>query len=170
MIWFILGAIVCIAVIIYVFYEKFFLYEKIMVVIVAPIVSFIICCVVLLVVSLFASSSSNIEYNNMDSDMKIIALKDNHGISSRFYLTSAYVNEDLYYHYAVETEFGYNTMKAKASDSYIRYTDGDAHIETYKPKFTNSIFYWFAMPITGNRYIIYCPENTIVTEFNIDLE
>lgn len=40
------------------------------------------------------------------SDTKIVALKDNQNISGNYYLLSGYVDEDLYYYYATETEFG----------------------------------------------------------------
>ena len=81
-----------------------------------------------------------------------------------------YVNDDLYYYYATETEFGYKTEKVSADNAYIKYTDGETHIEKYAGEFVNDIPYLFGYPICEDRYIIYCPDGTVTNEFNVDLE
>ena len=81
-----------------------------------------------------------------------------------------YVDEDLYYYYAIETEFGYKIEKIKADNVYIQYTDGETHIEKYEGDFVHKSKYIWGFPMCDDRYIIYCPEGTITHEFNIDLE
>lgn len=123
----------------------------------------------LLISSLVVTEVANIEYEKAN-DIDIIALKDNQNVNGRIYLMGGYVEEDLYYYYAKETEYGYKTDKIKAEDCYIKYTDEQPHIEEYEAKFTSDVAKAFGFPIDRNRYIIYCPENTITNEFKIDLE
>lgn len=81
-----------------------------------------------------------------------------------------YVNEDLYYYYAIETEFGYKTEKLKAENVYIKYTDGEPHIERCEGDFVNEKLYFWGFPTCDERYVIYCPEGTVTNEFDVDLE
>lgn len=54
---------------------------------------------------------------------------------------------------------------------YIKYTKDEPHIEKHEPTFTNDVVTFFACnPNKSDHYIIYCPEGTITSEFNIDLE
>jgi hypothetical protein len=120
--------------------------------------------------NIIATENAEINYDIV-SDTKIVALKDNQNVSGNYYLFSGYVDEDLYYYYATETEFGYKTEKLKASNVYIKYTKDELHIEKHEPTFTNDVVTFFACnPNKSDRYIIYCPEGTITSEFNIDLE
>ena len=129
-----------------------------------------LCIIGILVSNVIAKECAEISYD-ITSDTKIVTLKDNQNVSGNYYLFSGRIDEDLYYHYATETEFGYKTEKLKASNVYIKYTKDEPHIEKLEPKFTNDIVTFFARnPITPDRYIIYCPEGTITSEFNIDLE
>ena len=132
-----------------------------------------IICVVTLGVTALASkittSCVDADYK-IASDTKIIALKDNQNISGNFYIMGGYVDEDLYYYYATETEFGYKTEKIKAGNAYIKYTDGEPHIEKYSGEFANDGAYFWGIPMYGDRYIIYCPDGTVTNEFNVDLE
>lgn len=121
------------------------------------------------IASLMTTSFAEAEYT-LASDTKISALKDNQNISGNFYIMGGYVDEDLYYYYATETEFGYKAEKIKASNAYIKYTDGDPHIETYRGEFANDGAYFWGIPVYGYRYVIYCPEGTVTNEFNVDLE
>ena len=107
---------------------------------------------------------------DMESDIKIVALKDNQNVNGSFYIMGGYVDEDLYYYYATETEFGYKTEKVKSENTYIKYTDDETHIEKYEPKFVNEFAYLFGFPMQLSRHIIYCPEGTVTNDFRIDLE
>ena len=143
--------------------------EKIFLSITFAMITILIALLGLLMTSSIATGCVEIDYN-ISSDTKIIALKDNQNVNGNFYIFGGYVNEELYYYYAKETEFGYKTDKIPANDVYIKYTESDPHIEEYTGTFKNDIVSFFAVPLNCYRYVIYCPENTITTEFNVDLE
>lgn len=170
MIWFILGLIIAVIIIVVEFCDGLYSFGEIIgVPMLILLMAFLLSSIAYFVSSLVTSCFAEIEYN-VESDTKIIALKDNQNVSGSFYLMGGYINEDLYYYYAVETEFGYKVEKIKAEDVYIKYTDGETHIERYVGKFTNENVNLWAFPMCSDRYIIYCPEGTITHEFNIDLE
>lgn len=132
------------------------------------IVSFLFAGVILLFSSVFvAAADAHIDYE-LETDTKIIALKDNSDITGSRFVFSGYVDDDLYYYYATDTELGYKVEKVKASRSYIRYSD-NTHIEKYNAVYSN----WFVRLITfpdDDRYVIYCPDKTITQSFEINLE
>ena len=170
MIWFIIGFIVSVLIIINIFrddwndwFEKIF--GSILVLFLLLLISFL----VLIISSSIVSCCAEIDYN-VSSDTKIIALKDNQNVNGSFYIMGGYVDEDLYYYYATETEFGYKTEKVKADNAYIKYTDDETHIERYVGEFVNDGTYLLGFPMCNDRYIIYCPDGTVTNEFNVDLE
>lgn len=170
MIWIIIGLIIFLAVIIKILCDGWYDWdEKLFLSIVALILSSMATFLVLLIASGVINGCAEIDYD-MVSDTKIVALKDNQNVSGNFYIMGGYVDEDLYYYYATETQFGYKTEKVKADNTYIKYTDGETHIEKYEPKFVNDFVYLFGLPLNLSRYIVYCPENTIANDFRIDLE
>ena len=173
MLWFILGLIITVIIILYCFTDNWYgLGEKIGYSILIFLVVMLLAFMCLLFTSLICECTTPEDGYNWEitETENIIALRDNQNITGAYYIFSGYIDEDLYYYYAKETQFGYKTDKIKASRSYIKYTDEAPKIETYsaisfKSKFLNLI----AAP-TQSRTILYCPENTITTEFNIDLE
>ncbi len=170
MIWFIIGLIVDIAIIIYICCDDFNdLGDKFLLSFLTILLSSLLSFVVFLAVSAITSGCAEIKYN-IESDTKIIALKDNQNTSGSFYIMGGYVGEDLYYYYATETEFGYKTEKIKANNVYIKYTDGETHIEKYDGDFANDSLLLLGGCICDDKYVIYCPEGTITNEFNVDLE
>ena len=170
MIWFIIGFVMWVGVTIYFICDSYCDWsEKFLNSLMALVLSFLFSFAVCLVASIITNCCAEIEYNVV-SDTKIIALKDNQNISGSFYIMGGYVDEDLYYYYATETEFGYKMEKIKADRAYIKYTDGETHIERYKGEFANGGGYLLGFPMCNDRYIIYCPEGTVTNEFNVDLE
>lgn len=170
MIWLIIGMIVCLAWIIYVFCDSWNGWvEKILLSILVILGSFLFTFTVLIVSSVIVTNCAEINYNVV-SDTKIIALKDNQNINGNFYIMGGYVNENLYYYYATETEFGYKTEKVMADNAYIKYTDGETHIEKYVGEFANDRMNLWGFPVCNDRYIIYCPDGTVTNEFIVDLE
>lgn len=171
MIWFIIGFIVAVIIIIHGCCDEWYgFWTKIG----CSVMSLLLCLSIgafgVVLTSRIIGVCVDIEYNDMVSDKKIVALKDNQGISGSFYIMGGYVDEDLYYYYAVETELGYKTEKIKADNVYIKYTDGETHIEEYAGDFANKNLYLWGVPMCDHRYIVYCPEGTITNEFNVDLE
>lgn len=171
MIWLIIGIIAMVIAIIYGWIENFgidlgdcFLWSLVILVLGS--------CITLLVFTMssgIVSSEEAIEFKQVE-DTPIIALKDNQNTEGHFYLTGGYVNENLYYYYAIETEFGYKTEKIKADNAYIKYTNEQPHIERYEGGFADDWRYLFGFPVCVDRYIIYCPEGTVDETFLIDLE
>ena len=172
MIWLIISLIVTITIIVHIWLED--LWVGIGTCIAESFLAILISCamtslVVLLSSAVVSSCDNVIEYNKA-SDTKIIALKDNRNISGSFYIMGGYVDKDLYYYYATETQFGYKTEKAKADNTYIKYTDGATHIERYVGEFANDSLYLWGFPMCDDRYIIYVPDGTVTNEFVVDLE
>lgn len=132
------------------------------------IVSLLFAVAMTLFSSIFVTAAdAHIDYE-LETDTKIITLKDNSDITGSRFVFSGYVDDDLYYYYATDTELGYKVEKVKASRSYIRYSD-NTHIEKYNAVYSN----WFVRLITfpdDDRYVIYCPDKTIAQDFEINLE
>lgn len=170
MIWIIIGLVVFLVVTIKVLCASWCDWvEKLLYPLATLLVSGMATFLVVLISSGIVSSVAEVDYN-MVSDTKIIALKDNQNVNGKFYIMGGYVDEDLYYYYATETDFGYKTEKVKSENAYIKYTNGDTHIEKYEPEFVNEFAYLFGFPMQFSRHIIYCPEGTVTNEFRVDLE
>jgi hypothetical protein len=170
MIWFIIGCIVAIVIIVRICIDDSNdLFDKNLFSILTIVASLEVSSLVLVMTSAIVSNCADIDYAK-ETDTQIIALKDNQNISGGFYIMGGYIDEELYYYYATETELGYKTEKISSDNAYIKYTKGQAHIETYFGDFHNSFLHTFAIPLVDNRYIIYCPEGTITTEYIVDLE
>jgi hypothetical protein len=170
MIWLILGAIACVGIIIRICCDSCNDWvEKVLFSIFTVVISPVVILLALSISSAIISCDADMNYN-MVSDTKIIALKDNQNVSGSFYIMGGYVDEDLYYYYATETEFGYKTEKVKANNAYIKYTDGETHIERYVGEFANEKNNLWGFPICDDRYIIYCLDGTVTNEFIVDLE
>lgn len=171
MIWLIIGIIVMIIAIIYTWKEEYWVDvgDCILMSIVILVMGSIITLLILVFSSGAVSSGDVFEFKQVE-DIPIIALKDNQNTEGHFYLTGGYVNESLYYYYAIETEFGYKTEKIKADNAYIKYTNEQPHIERYEGDFADAWRYLWGFPVCVDRYIIYCPEGTVDETFLIDLE
>lgn len=171
MLWFILAAIIFTIVVVIVYMNEWTdLGEKIGFSVMLAITFFLAALIISLIGgAILSCDDDNVTYTKTE-DIKIIALKDNQNVSGSFYIFGGYVDENLYYYYATETELGYKTEKLKAENAYIKYTNETPRIETYKVEFVRDSLNWFGIPLGKDRHIIYCPENTITTEFNIDLE
>lgn len=170
MIWVIIGLVIFIMMTVKLCCDGWYSWtEKFLISLANLIITIFATILVVVFVSGIVSSCAEVDYD-MESDTKIIALKDNQNVNGNFYIMGGYVDENLYYYYATETEFGYKTEKVRADSSYIKYTDGETHIEKYEPEFVNDYVYLFALPMQLSRYIIYCPEGTVTNDFRIDLE
>lgn len=170
MIWLILGLIAFVISVVCIFLNEWNdLDEKFLYSFIALFGCFAVSSLFLILSSAITSHCVKIDYN-MVSDTKIIALKDNQNVSGSFYIMGSYVDEDLYYYYATETEFGYKTEKLKADNAYIMYTNGETHIEKYVGEFANNSANLWGFPMCDDRYIIYCPDDTVTNEFIVDLE
>lgn len=102
------------------------------------------------------------------SDVEIHALQDNITTEGSFFLGSGQVDGNLKYFYVEDTEFGYTIRDVDADNTYIKYTDGECHMETQSYEFDNWFVRLIAVPMTERR-IFYIPEGSILQNYNIDL-
>ena len=103
---------------------------------------------------------------------EIYSIKDSSRVQGRFVLGSGTVKEDQYFYYVVE-ENGFKSVdKAKVKDSKMK--EGDIkqpYVVTYEMQFKSAIARFFYGKYTGEKtYEFYLPENTITTDYKIDLE
>lgn len=132
------------------------------------ILAFVIAAFVVgLISDCMPESMMNIEQTSIQP---IIALKDGNGMTERFFLYSGYVKENLYYYYACETGKGYKIERVSAENSYIVYTEETPRVEKYEAKSFKETSSWiYAIPL--HKYnVLYVPDGTITTEYNINLE
>lgn len=175
MFWFIVGILVAIGFIIHLWWSNLIydwidflahFFQSILILL----TGFVLSTILFIASSGVATNIAEIEYTKI-SDSEIFALKDNSIIGDTCYIGCGYIDEELYYYYIQEEELGYKAKKVQANNAFIQCAEGKPHIETYKPGFANAATYFWGGACTAeNRYVIYCPEGTIVNEFVIDLE
>ena len=95
---------------------------------------------------------------------QIVSLKDNPGIES-YYARRTYIESKLYYNYMVELSDGYIANQVPANKTYIYETNGAYRVEWWK-KEKGYLF----MKRTENYWKIYIPKDSIVSEYEIDLQ
>lgn len=96
---------------------------------------------------------------------KIVSLNDNNLTNGKFYLRSGYIEEDLYYQYIVQlNNGGFKANKVKSANATLFYDTDNYRVEWYTK--TRSWLY-FEDEVT---YVeIYIPEESITTDYSIDL-
>ena len=101
----------------------------------------------------------------------IVALKDNIDIEGNKFLLHTNIDSEIYYYYLKDTRYGYLMDKIPAKTTYVRCDSNNYRIEEYGYYgFDNNIFWWFALPMRDREYIVYIPEQSIVYDYEIDLE
>lgn len=102
---------------------------------------------------------------------EIYALNDNIGAQGKFFLGSGHVNGDAYYYYIEETDVGKHIASIPANNAYICESNSETpRIEMQQMCWEKSWVKWIL--ITNwfeTRYMIYIPENSVTTDFNVDL-
>ena len=106
-------------------------------------------------------------------EQEIYALSDSSTVGGKHYLSVGYVNEELVYRYVVNTDKGKHVKEEKASDVYLHEGDYQPSVKTHSVEFKESWYKWIAHDVFRGeeRYVeFYVPENTITTEYNVDLQ
>lgn len=175
MIWFILAGLVTIGYIIYAIIDAykygFNAQDNILYPILFSLGSLFVAVVLFLGSTAICSLFAKVEYDTLVETKEITALNDDSAISGHFYLGSGYVNEKKRYYFFEETDKGKHMDSVDADSSYIIESDTEQpRIEVYPPKFKSKWLYLFAMEFADTEYKIYIPENSITTEFKVDLE
>lgn len=125
-------------------------------------------------------STATVEYFNLiekityiESEREIYALKDISGIEGNFYLFGGNVGDEYQYRYVINTPKGkqVETVSSEQYDVYIKEGNYKPKVVCEKIEYTNKIFNnWFIFPYKDYTYTIYVPNNTILNNYNIDLE
>lgn len=125
-----------------------------------------------LVVSAIIFAVAPTTQTELPQSTPLIALQDNTSIHGRSYLGSGRADEDLYYYYLYKTDMGVTQGKVKADEAYIRYTkDNTPRVHPIEQTFTTWFpKFWFFDKDYEEGYIIYLPEDSIITEYQIDLK
>ncbi|MGL3988396.1 hypothetical protein ACSHMG_19015 [Bacillus [licheniformis] CMCC 63516] len=103
---------------------------------------------------------------------EIYSIKDNSNTKGSFILGSGAVDEEQYFYYVVEKDSFKSVDKAKVKDSKMKEGDIEQpYVVTYEMQFKSAIARFFYGKYTGEKtYEFYLPENTITTDYKIDLE
>lgn len=123
------------------------------------IIAVISCCL--------PNSVQNLELKQIE---QITALKDNAGVSGRYYLGSGYSKSEPYYFYVSKTSQGYIQKSIKAEEAYIVYTSEDYRVEEYNAASFKNWYTWIYAVPAARQYKIYLPKGSIKTDYVIDLE
>ena len=101
---------------------------------------------------------------------KIYALGNELNVEGSFFLGIGSINEKMKYYYVVEEQHGKKIDNVKSDNAYIIEDDNETpRIETYEHRIKNDrLRFWFQGFNTMYR-VIYVPEDSIKTEFNISL-
>lgn len=103
---------------------------------------------------------------------EVSSLKDTSETSGRFVLGSGTASAEPYFYYAIEKD-GFTTInKAEILSSKIREGSyAKPYVLTYDVQYKSPIARFFYGKSTGlNTYEFYLPENTITTDYKIDME
>lgn len=112
-------------------------------------------------------ASAKAEYTHSHTATEyIVALNDNPGLKSRYYVRRGYVESQMYYNYMVKLSGNsYIANQVPVRKSTIYETDGNYRIEWW----TKEKGYLFAKT-SENYWKVYIPKNSILSEYDIDLQ
>lgn len=103
-------------------------------------------------------------------EQKIYALNDSIGVEGGYYLFSGYIDGNLKYRYVIDTDKGKHIEEVAADYGYIKEGDYDPKVEHHYYEFEKKWQSWFGHRLfVEDYYEFYVPENTVTTEYNIDL-
>lgn len=109
----------------------------------------------------------------VESEKEIYALKDMSGIKGDFYLFGGNIGGEYQYRYVVNTPRGkqVETVSSEQYDVYIKEGNYKPKVVCEKTKYINEKFNgWLVFPYEDYTYTIYVPDNTILNNYDIDLE
>lgn len=103
-------------------------------------------------------------------EQEICALNDSTSVEGASYLFSGYIDKDLVCRYVINTERGKHIEEVDTDNVYIKEGDYTPTVKIHRYKFKKEWYYWFAHDIFAEYYVeFFVPENTITSEYNIDL-
>lgn len=114
----------------------------------------------------------------LENTKYISCINDNTKIQGSYYLFSGNIDQqDIYKMYIIDSDGGKKllTLDTEINNITLYEDDSTPRIEEYKEKYSNDIIkFLFGVPfsqlIEGGIYKIYIPQNSITTQYNIDLK
>lgn len=96
----------------------------------------------------------------------VVALNDNPGIKGSYYVRRGYIENQMYYNYMVRlSSNSYIANQIPVKKSTIYETDGDYRIEWWEKEKG-----YFMAKETEKYWKVYIPKNSILSEYDIDLQ
>lgn len=133
------------------------------------ILSLIIFTTCSLAVAAIGSVLPEEEYLYQETSLPIISLEDNVKQQGNFFLGTGTKDEQLYYYFVLNIEHGFKIENVSAKDTYVRYDSQPRIIIKRAIGFKNWYNYIWAIPLRTQN-VIYVPEGTIISNYNIDLQ
>ena len=132
-----------------------------------------LACLLSCITSFAVTGIAKVEYSLVETT-EIVALNDSSAASGQFFLGSGTVDEQMQYYFIEQTAEGKHLDKIPAANAFITENNQDTpRIERYSPKWANkSLMQWFTFlpPSAYEKYQIYIPENSVTTNFSVDLQ
>lgn len=103
---------------------------------------------------------------------EIAALNDTASVSGQFFLSSGQVEDEMKYYFVEKTEKGKVVNSIGAKKAYIIESNTETpRIEKWGKRWTSDVVFWFTATAGPGacEYKIYIPENSVTTNFNVDL-
>ena len=114
--------------------------------------------------------SPHIEKEETVNTRNIYALNDASSIKGQFFLMSGSINEEYTLRYIINTPKGRQVKEIKENNIYIKEGNYKPHLEYHDIRFKNEKWYLLFSNPNENYTIFYVPENSIISDYNIDLE
>lgn len=171
MLWFIIGLIVTVAIIVYMFREESWCWSF-WDIVGLGFLTLLLAMILALMITSISSSIAEVDADktyHLSEDIEIYALQDNVTTDGSFFLGSGHIDDELKYFYVEKTDLGYTVKNVDADRAYIQYTSDRYHIEKYSYTFDNWFVRLIAIPVS-ERYVIYIPEGSIVNNYSVDLK
>nr|WP_156736357.1 hypothetical protein [Mycobacterium sp. E3298] len=115
--------------------------------------------------------SFNDQEEYIKEEIPMVALKDNVGVSGRFFLGSGSVDDEMKYYYMVQSDKGMQIQSVSAEKSYLIETDKEQPvIKITDKRFKNkNLERWFPSWESGDT-TIYVPKGSIDYNYKVDLQ
>lgn len=114
--------------------------------------------------------SSHIEKEETISTQYIYALNDTSSIEEQFFLISGSVDEKYTIRYVINTSKGKQVKEIKGNNIYIKEGNYKPHLEYHDIRFKNKKWYLLFSHPNENYTVFYIPENSIINDYNLDLQ
>lgn len=106
-------------------------------------------------------------------EVGIYAIKDNSEVQGQFSLGYGSVDEEQYYYYVTESKDGFKKIaKAEVDNSALKEESiENPYVVVYENRFDSSFMRFMYGDYNGSKtYEFHVPNNTITTNYNVDLE